>query len=109
MLRVHVTNDEVNAYWTRQAAQANSLPIEVRTYYDPMPDGDCERVLFDLDSVPADSRQEVLARLSNGCSFKAAVHSHYLSDAEEDQLRANGVSVFRRLEYKKVVAFFGGR
>jgi len=107
MEKVHVTNDEVNRFSTKQMAQEEGLQIQLRSFYDPIPDGECEQVLYDLDSVPADRRDSVLSRLIGGQpSHEVAVHSYNLTDEEEAALLKSGVLVLPRLDYDKVADFF---
>jgi hypothetical protein len=64
---------------------------------DAPPDGACQLLLIDWDSLDADGRDEylagVLAHPGDPC---LGLHSYYLPDTET--LRRKGVAVFTRLE-----------
>jgi predicted dehydrogenase len=95
--------DEVNqdlADSMTAACGATLVPLGLR---DPLPNGQYNAVLFDLDSLPPGPREEVLAALSAippHCPVGA--HSFNLTDENQASLRQNGVVVGRRLDHDLV-------
>jgi hypothetical protein len=65
---------------------------------DPAPDSQFDAVIYDLDSLPSDRREEVLKELSHRPpSHISAVHSFNLEENDAVALRQSGVAVHRRL------------
>lgn len=68
-------------------------------FRDPSPDGQFDAVLYDLDYLPSERRDEVLAQLLAGpLHCPTGVHSFNLEDEQADALRRNGVVIARRLD-----------
>jgi hypothetical protein len=73
-----------------------------RTFYplslrDPLPDGECQRLLIDWDSLDPDGRDEYLAGLlAHPGNRRVGLHSYHLANAQT--LWRKGVAVFARLE-----------
>jgi hypothetical protein len=64
---------------------------------DPLPDGACQRLLIDWDSLDPNGRDEYLAGLlAHPGNRRVGLHSYHLPDTET--LRRKGVAVFARLE-----------
>jgi hypothetical protein len=72
------------------------LPLLLR---DPPPDGQFDAVLYDLDYLPPERRQEILAQLLAGPTHvPTGVHSFNLDEDQAEALRRQGVVVSRRLD-----------
>lgn len=97
------TTDFVNLNLARQWAEECGASLEQILPKDHPAENGCDAVLYDLDYLPADIQQEILARLTNGrLDQAAAVHSYNLEDALVAALQARGVVVERRL-HKRLV------
>lgn len=110
MRSAYVTNDPVERFSLRDFVTNapmpfNSIEIDHLSYYDPPPDGQYTSVLYDLDNLPDGERSRVLARLIQGVSHRAAVHSFNLSDDTIEKLKEKGVKVYRRLT-SNILRFF---
>ncbi len=93
----YLSHDLVNENWVRNWVEKRGgtfCPLSLR---DPMPDGECQLLLIDWDSLDPDGREECLASLlSHPGNRRIGLHSYYLVDAET--LRRKGVAVFARLK-----------
>jgi hypothetical protein len=93
----YLSHDPVNEHGVRNWVEERGgtfCPLSLR---DPLPDGECQLLLIDWDSLDPDGREEylggLLAHLGNR---RIGLHSYYLADAET--LGRKGVAVFARLE-----------
>jgi hypothetical protein len=93
----YLTHDEVNEHWARRWVEERGgtfCPLSLR---DPLPDGECQLLLIDWDSLDPDGREEYLAGLlAHLGGRRIGLHSYHLPDAET--VRRKGVAVFARLE-----------
>jgi hypothetical protein len=72
------------------------LPLLLR---DPPPDGQFDAVHYDLDYLPPERRQEILARLLAGrAHVPTGVHAFNVDEDQAEALRRQGVIVSRRLD-----------
>ena len=95
----YLTMDEVNTDLARRWADlinADVFPLSPR---DPLPDGNYDAAIYDVDLLPAALREQVLTMLLTGqIHSPTAVHSYNFRRREVVALRARGVIVQRRLE-----------
>jgi hypothetical protein len=93
----YLSHDLVNEHWIRSWVEERGgifCPLSLR---DPLPDGECQLLLIDWDSLDADGREEYLAGLlAHPAGRRLGLHSYHFPDAET--LRRKGVAVFERLE-----------
>jgi len=93
------TTDEVNPDLARRWAQMCGCQVIPLSPHDPLPNGDFDAVIYDLDHLLPPLRQQVLTTLLSGpLHGPVAVHSYNLRQRQADALRARGVMVRRRLE-----------
>jgi len=96
MLVAYVTADEVNQYVARQMADVRGVALHALSFQDPRPDGRYRAVLYDLDSLSAEARPDLLAELvCHPLPWPAAVHSRNLEERHVAALRRYGITVFR--------------
>jgi hypothetical protein len=94
----YLTLDVVNENLAARLAAAAGLSFRTLTLRDPVPDGRGDVVLYDLDFLPADYRERLLADLKSGrWSGRVGVHSYSLTRRLARALRRRGVVVTRRL------------
>ena len=94
----YLTHDEVNEDQTRRMVEACAAQMISFWSRDSFPNGRFDASLFDLDSLPPDKRQYILADLLiHGGHLSVGVHSFHLDEKQASALRRNGVRVFRRL------------
>lgn len=99
MLISYLTLDEVNQQVAREIAQACRVILHLLTLDDASARSVRDPVVYDLDYLPPERRQQILAELlSDSPHGIVAVHSYNLADRQIARLRRNGVAVFRRLE-----------
>jgi hypothetical protein len=93
----YLSHDPVNEHYMRcwvEECGGTLCPLSLR---DTPPEGECQQLLIDWDSLDADGRDEYLAGLlAHSGDRRIGLHSYYLPDAET--LRRKGVAVFERLE-----------
>jgi hypothetical protein len=95
----YLTTDEVNPDLAGRWADTCGCEVIPLSPSDPLPDGDFDAAIFDLDFLLPPLRQKVLAiLLSDPLHFPVAVHSYNLRRRQANALRARGVLVRRRLE-----------
>jgi hypothetical protein len=93
-----LSHDEVNQDLTHGLGSGHGLTVQVRHVKEGLPDGDCQALLVDLDSVAPDRR--ALRRLVKELSgrphdYPVAAFGYNLDDDQVADLRAAGVQVFR--------------
>ena len=99
MLVAYLTVDEVNQEVAASLAERCNLTLHPLSLRDWPRDGHFDAVMYDLDSFPAQERDEVLAQLLSSLPlYPVAVHSYNLDDGQVNRLRHNGIAVHRRLE-----------
>src|SRR5439155_19474518 len=92
------TTDEVNPAWALELADVLRVALDFRTPADGAPTVASDGVIYDLDYLPGELRNEVLTELLAGSpSPPAAVHSHNLDEEVVNRLRRNGVIVGRHI------------
>jgi hypothetical protein len=97
----YLTLDEVNQDLAQRLAAAAGVRLEVLSLRDAAPAGQFEAVLYDLDFLPPDCREALLADLrAQRWIEPVAVHSYQLSPRQIVALRRSGVIVARRLGRK---------
>jgi hypothetical protein len=95
----YLTTDEVNQDLATQMAAECGVTLVPVTPQAPSPDGQFDAVVYDLDYLPPDQRQQILTDLSSHpVGRRVAVHSYRLADEQTETLCDNGVLVYRRLE-----------
>ena len=95
----YLSIDEVNQYLAFRMAEERRAALQVHFPVDPVPDGEFEAVLCDLDYWPGQSGEAVVERLlANPHRRRVAVHSYHLTKEQARALRDRGVGVFRTLE-----------
>jgi hypothetical protein len=98
MLVAYLTIDEVNQDLAAGLAERCNLTLQPLSFRDLPRDGQCDAVVYDLDSLPRPEREEILAQLRQSLTlYPVAVHSYNLEEGQVDRLRQNGVAVYRRL------------
>ncbi len=101
---VYLTIDDMNENLALWLAEECDVEIEPRMPKDWPPRRPPDALIYDLDSLSPDWREQILAELSlrrPGCP--TAVHSHNL-DGQADALCENGVIVRRRLGRELLLA-----
>jgi hypothetical protein len=93
----YLSHDPVNEHCVRcwvEERGGTLCPLSLR---DAPPDGECQLLLIDWDSLNPDGREEYLAGLlAHPGGRRVGLHSYHLPDAET--MRRKGVAVFARLE-----------
>jgi hypothetical protein len=99
MLIAYLTVDEVNEDLALRLAEECGVTVYPLTAADPPPNGQFAAVLYDLDSLPSERREAVLAELRSGApGCPVGVHSYDIDDGEAERLGHKGIAVGRRLE-----------
>jgi hypothetical protein len=93
-----LSHDEVNQDMARGLGAAHGLDVQVRPLKAGLPDGDCQALIVDLDSVAPErlALQELVKELSGRPHAYPVVAFGY--SPEDDQaldLRAAGIQVFQ--------------
>jgi hypothetical protein len=97
MLIAYLSTDEVNRHLAGRMAAACGATLHPLSPKDPPPDGRFDAVLYDPDSMPPASREEIVASALAGPPTRpVAVHSYNL-DMRADALRNRGIVVTRQL------------
>ncbi len=100
----YLTIDEVNEDLAQRIAAECDVTLDPRWPKEWPPKPPYDAWLIDLDSLPADWRQRIVAELlSSGPACPVAVHSHNL-DGHADALCANGIGVYRHLAQDLFIA-----
>jgi hypothetical protein len=95
----YLTTDEVNPDLARRWAQTCGCEVIPLSPRDPLPDGEFDAAIYDLDYLLPPLREQVLTSLlSRPLHCPAAVHSFNLRKRQATALRTRGVLVRRRLE-----------
>jgi hypothetical protein len=93
----YLSHDPVNEDYLRRWVEERGGTLCPLTLRDAPPDGECQLLLIDWDSLDANDREEYLAGLlAHAGDRRVGLHSYYLPDAET--LHRKGVAVFARLE-----------
>jgi hypothetical protein len=93
----YLSHDPVNEHYLRRWVEERGGTLRPLSLRDDPPDGECQLLLIDWDSLDADGRDEYLAGLlAHPGDRSVGLHSYYLPDAET--MRRKGVVVFARLE-----------
>jgi hypothetical protein len=94
----YVTNDEVNQNLAAGIAAKCGADICARPPQEPLPDGQFDAALYDLDDVQKPRRDEFVALiLSSPSPCPRAVHGYDITDEQAKALRRHGVVVGQRL------------
>ncbi len=93
----YLTHDLVNEHWTRSWVEERGGTFFPLSLLDPPPDGECQLLLIDWDSLDPDGREAYLAGLlAHPGDRQIGLHSYNLPDAAT--LRRKGVTILARLE-----------
>jgi hypothetical protein len=93
----YLSHDSVNEHYIRCWVEERGRTLCPLSLRDALPDGACQLLLIDWDSLDTDGRDEYLASLlAHPGDRRVGLHSYYLPDAET--IRRKGVAVFTRLE-----------
>jgi len=99
VLIAYLTTDEVNQDLAARMADECGAALVILSPRDPLPDGQFDAAIYDLDYVPPALRDEILAKLLCGPRlFPVAVHSYNLIDGQIEALFQKNVSVYCRLD-----------
>jgi hypothetical protein len=95
----YLTLDEVHEDLLRKLAETRGAEFCALPVLNPLPAGGFDAVIYDLDYLPPEQRQAVLAELLSGhVSHRAAVHGYNLRKSQVQGLRRRGVIVSRTPE-----------
>jgi hypothetical protein len=93
----YLSHDPVNEHYIRHWVEERGGTLCPLSLRDALPDGECQLLLIDWDSLDVDGREKYLAGLlAHAGDRRVGLHSYYLPDVET--LRCKGVAVFARLE-----------
>jgi hypothetical protein len=93
----YLSHDPVNEDYLRRWVEERGGTLCPLSLRDTPPDGECQLLLIDWDSLDVDGRDKYLAGLlAHAGDRRVGLHSYNLPDAET--LRRKGVAVFSRLE-----------
>jgi hypothetical protein len=99
MFVAYLTHDEVNAEAARVVAARIGLGLRVIGLRHKVEAAAADRLVVDLDALPADWRADLFARVAVGQTFPwVSVHSYRLTRDEARTLRAAGLTVTRALD-----------
>lgn len=93
----YLTHDEVNAFVAERLARRLGLKLAVLTVRDEAEAWAADRLVLDLDHLPAECKTELLRAAAGQMRAGVVVHSYHLAAGERIRLRAFGVRVYRRL------------
>jgi hypothetical protein len=94
----YLTHDEVNADLARRIAGRFGITLTVFAVKDASAARAADRLVLDLDHLPAECKAGLLAEAATGgVRPGVSVHSYHLTRAEARHLRRAGVSITRRL------------
>ena len=95
----YLTVDEVNSDLAQQWATEFQCEIVPLSLCDPLPNGDYDATIYDLDYLTTSLIQRVLKNLLTGSlPSPVVVHSYNLRPRQANDLQARGVFVRHRLE-----------
>ena len=101
MLIGYLTTDAVNLNLAERLAKTCKAELLMLSLREEVPEDFIDAVAYDLDYLPPEKREEVLAVLSaKRVPYPVVVHSYNLEKRQRLALRANGVLVARRLGRK---------
>jgi hypothetical protein len=93
----YLSHDAVNEHYLPCWVEERGGTLCPLSLCDAPPNGECQLLLIDWDSLNVDGREEYLAGLlAHPGDLRVGLHSYYLPDAET--IRRKGVAVFARLE-----------
>jgi hypothetical protein len=93
----YLSHDQVNEHCLRRWVEERGGTLCPLSLRDAPPDGECQLLLIDWDSLDADGREEYLADLlAHPDGRRIGLHTYYLPDAET--MRRKGVAIFMQLE-----------
>jgi hypothetical protein len=99
MLIAYVTLDEVNLAVAGELAEECGAALFAIYPAEAAQNGSFDAVIYDLDHIPAEEREQIVAELLTcGPGTPLAVHSYNLDEKVSESLRKRGVAVFRRLD-----------
>jgi hypothetical protein len=105
MLIGYLTTDATNLDLAERLARACKAELLLLSMREALQEDLIDAVVYDLDYLPAEMRQEVLALLlASRVPYPVAVHSYNLEKGQRLALRATGVLVARRLGRKAFLA-----
>ena len=93
-----LSHDEVNQDMARGLGAAHGHDVQVRPLKAGLPDGDCQALIVDLDSVAPErlARQGLVKELGGRThSYPVAAFGYSLEDDQLIDLRAPGIHVFQ--------------
>jgi hypothetical protein len=94
----YFSTDEVNRALAIKFARRQDHTVVASVALGSTAPSDLDAVIYDLDYLPTELRQDILYTLSLGpCPIPVAVHSYNLEDDCKTTLHRNGVLVYRRL------------
>ena len=93
----YVSLDQVNEVRARRLTRAQGMQLAAFWPTEAVPQGDFPIVIYDLDYLPAEHRDQVLRRgSSRRKTGVVAVHGYNLTRRQRTNLRRQGVVVSRR-------------
>lgn len=95
-----LSHDEVNQNLAPDLGAPYGLDVQTRFLKESLPDGDCQALVVDLDSVaPGRLALQQLLKELNGRShpYPVAAFGYNLEDDQNMELRAAGIGVFHCL------------
>jgi hypothetical protein len=98
----YLSHDPINEHCVRCWVEERGGTFCPLSLCDTQPDGDCQLLLIDWDSLDPDGREQYLAGLlAQPGGRRIGLHAYHLADAQT--LRRKGVAVFPRLEPEAMV------
>jgi hypothetical protein len=94
----YITTEEVNQNLAAGMAGKCGAYVCARLPLVPLPDGQFDAVLYDLDDLQKHKRGEFVALiLSSPSNLPRAIHGYAITDEQAKALRHHGVAVVQRL------------
>ncbi len=105
MIFAYLTHDEVNLWAATMLGRALDIELDGRAWRDGPEAWYHDAVIIDLDSLPLNEQQELLARLEKQPPRKpVAVHGYNLDAERKAQVLGNSVHVCNRLDEAVLLA-----
>ena len=99
MLIAYLTTDEVNQDLAMLMAEECGQALCLLSLSHARPNGEFDAAVYDLDHLPAQRQQALLAEMLAGrAAHPVAVHSYNLEDECVEALRGQAVAVYRALQ-----------
>jgi hypothetical protein len=99
MLVTYHTSDEVHEHVGGEMARVCGFRLESVSAHLPLPEGEHDALVVDLDSAPPPQRGALVEELASRMhEYPVAVHSFSLSDEDCLRLKSNNVRVFSKLD-----------